>query len=69
MCHEGTPINQWVVAMITLRQVSGLDITDIVQLMDEQRVSRRLDKLIRGLANGDINCPSWADSAKARLSA
>ena len=69
MCHKGTPINQSVVATVTLSRVSGLPITDITKLMDEQPGSRRLDKLIRGLANGDINHPSWTDSAKARLSA
>lgn len=29
----------------------------------------RLDKLIRGLANGDIKHPSWTDAARARLNA
>ncbi len=31
----------------------------MTQLMDEQPGSRRLDKLIRGLANGDINHRLW----------
>lgn len=37
--------------------------------MDEQPGSRRLDKLIRGLANGDINHGVWIDSAEASVSA
>ena len=67
--YEGTPTNQSVLATVTLSRVSGLPITDIRKLMDEQPGSRRLDKLIRGLANGDINHPSWTDPARARLSA
>ena len=38
-----------------------------MQLMDEQPGSRRLDKLIRGLANGDINHRVWIESAEAGL--
>lgn len=53
----------------TLGIVTGLPITDTVQVMDEQPTGRRLDRLIRSLANGDINHPLWTDSAKARLSA
>ena len=68
-CHQGASINQLALAKVTLSRVSGLPITDIMQLMDEQPSSRRLDKLIQGLANGDINHPSWTDSARARLSA
>ena len=37
--------------------------------MDEQPGSRRLDKLIRGLANGDINHRVWIESAEASLTA
>ena len=37
--------------------------------MDEQPASGRLDKLIRGLANGDINHRVWIDSAEASVSA
>ena len=40
-----------------------------MQLMDEQPGSRRLDKLIRGLANGDINHRVWIESAEASLTA
>ena len=40
-----------------------------MQLMDEQPGSRRLVKLIRGLANGDINHRVWIDSAEASMSA
>ena len=37
--------------------------------MDEQPGSRRLDKLIRGSANGDINHRVWIESAEASLTA
>ena len=37
--------------------------------MDEQPGGRQLDKLIRGLANGDINHPLWTEPARARLDA
>ena len=47
MCHEGTPINQSIVATVTLSQVSVLPIANITQLMDEQTGRRRFDKLIR----------------------
>ena len=67
--YEGTPTNQSVLATVTLSRVSGLPISDITRLLDEQPGSRRLDELIRGLANGDINHPSWTDPARARLSA
>jgi proteasome lid subunit RPN8/RPN11 len=40
-----------------------------MQLMDEQPGSRRLDKLIRGLANGDINHRVWIESAEASSTA
>ena len=46
MCHEGTPINQLVVATVTLSQVFGLSILEIAQLMDEQPSSSQLAKLI-----------------------
>lgn len=68
-CHQGKLISQSALAAVTLSRVSGLPIADITWLLDEQPDSRRLDKLIRGLANGDINHPSWTDSARARLSA
>jgi DNA repair protein RadC len=38
------------------------------QVMSVQLGSTRLDKLIRGLANGDIDHPLWTYSAKVRLS-
>jgi DNA repair protein RadC len=53
----------------SLGVVTGLPITDMVQIMDEQPTGRRLDRLLRSLVNGDINHPLWTDSAKARLSA
>ena len=69
ICHRGTLIDQSALAKVTLSRVSGLPIADITRLLDEQPCSRRLDTLIRGLANGDINHSSWTDSARARLSA
>ena len=67
--YEGTAANQSVLATVTLSRVSGLPIADITRLLDEQPGSMRLDKLIRGLANGDIKHPSWTDAARARLNA
>ena len=46
MCHEGTAINQLVVATVTLSRVFGLSILEIAQLMDEQPSSSQLAKLI-----------------------
>ena len=48
--------------------VSGLLVSDMQQVMSVQLGSTRLDKLIRGLANGDIDHPLWTYSAKVRLS-
>ena len=49
--------------------VSGLLVSDMQQVMTVQLGSTRLDKLIRGLANGDIDHPLlWTYSAKVRLS-
>ena len=67
--YESAATNQSVLATVTLSRVSGLPIADITRLLDEQPGSMRLDKLIRGLANGDINHPSWTDPARARLNA
>ena len=67
--YEGTAANQSVLATVTLSRVSGLPIADITRLLDEQPGSMRLDKLIRGLANGDTKHPSWTDAARARLNA
>ena len=67
--YDGTATNQPVLATVTLSRVSGLPIADITRVWDEQPGGRRLDKLIRGLANGDINHPLWTDPARARLNA
>ena len=53
--HQGAPKNQLVLATITLGRVYELPITDIMQLLELQPDSSWLDKLIRGLVNGDIN--------------
>ena len=67
--YDGTATNQPVLATVTLSRVSGLPIADITRVWDEQPGGRRLDKLIRGLANGDINHPLRTDPARARLNA
>ncbi len=67
--YEGTATNQSVLATVTLSRVSGLPIADITRILDGQPGSMRLDRLIRGLANGDINHPSWTDPARARWNA
>ena len=67
--YESAAINQSVLATVAQSRVSGLPIADITRLLDEQPGSMRLDKLIRGLANGDIKHPSWTDAARARLNA
>ena len=69
LSYNGTATNQPVLATVTLSRVSGLPIAVITRVWDEQPVGRRLDKLIRGLANGDINHPLWTDPARARLNA
>ena len=45
MCHQGTLLNQLVVATVTLSRVFGLSILEIAQLMDEQPSSSQLAKL------------------------
>ena len=67
--YDGTATNQPVLATVTLSRVSGLPIADITRVSDEQPGGRRLEKLIRGLANGDINHPLWTEPARARLNA
>ena len=67
--YEGTATNYPVLATVTLSRVSGLPIADITRVLDEQPGGRRLDKLIRGLANGNINHPLWTEPARARLNA
>jgi DNA repair protein RadC len=47
--------------------VAGLPSIDTAQVMADQPVDLRLDKLIRGLATGGIHHRLWPHSAKVRL--
>jgi len=67
--RQGAWSSEAALATAMLGRVCGLPIKDMTQLMDEQPSSRRLDTLIRGLANGDIYHRLWTESAKARLRA
>lgn len=64
----GIRVHQNTRAASVLGIVSGLLVSDMQQVMSVQLGSTRLDKLIRGLANGDIDHPLWTYSAKVRLS-
>ncbi|MGB1175208.1 MAG: JAB domain-containing protein [Luminiphilus sp.] len=65
--EEARSSYQKAVVAPTLGLVAGLPSIDMAQVMADQPVDLRLDKLIRGLATGDIHHRLWTHSAKVRL--